>query len=122
MATPRIVRTGPTAQYVFERGGGAIVHARLSIWSGAGTPDEKRAEVLLFEDSLDSSETFTRTLPTGAYVCVLLVFVREDLNGTFNYRHVVAGKSMAKGEGDVNLSAADGEGKAARHEYGLIGE
>ena len=64
---PPVVHTDPTAQFVFERRGGAIIHARLSIWDDPGGPNQKRVDVLFFEDSLDAKETFTRTLPAGIY-------------------------------------------------------
>jgi hypothetical protein len=120
MPPPKVVTTSPTAQYVFERQGGAIVQARLSIWSDPGLASQKRVEVLFFEDSLDDIETFTRTLPKGVYTCVLLVFIREDLNGAYAYKHRVGGKLVADGQGDVNDSLQPGEGSAFRHEYGLV--
>jgi hypothetical protein len=109
-----------TTQYVFERHGGAIIHARLSIWEDPGLPTQKRVAVLFFEDSLDEVETFTRNLSPGVYSCVLLVFVREDLNGVYSYKHRIGGKLVAKGDGDVNQSAQSGEGLANRHEFGLV--
>jgi len=117
---PVIVNAPPTTQYVFERSGGAIVHARLSIWSDPGLPTQRRAEVLFFEDSLDDIETFTRSLPKGTYACVLLVFIREDLNGVYAYKHRVGDQLVAEDSGDVNVSAQPGEGRANRHEYGLV--
>jgi hypothetical protein len=117
---PQVITTTPTTQYVFERHGGAIIHARLSIWADPGGPGQKRAEVLFFEDSLDDIETFTRSLPAGVYACVLLVFIREDLNGVYAYEHRVGGEVAATDSGDVNVSAKPGEGRANRHEYGLV--
>jgi len=118
MAPPVVLATSPL-QFVFKRGGGAIVHARLSVWSGVGTADEKRELVLFFEDSLDEVETFTRQLPDGGYTCVLQVFIREDLHGVYDYTHLVAGTPVAADSGDVNTGATPGEGRANRHEYVL---
>jgi hypothetical protein len=113
--------TAPSkAQYIFTRDGGAISHARLSIWEDPGLPTQKRVEVLFFEDSLDDIETFTRTLPPGVYSCVLLVFVREDLNGVFSYEHRIGNKLVAQESGDVNVSSQNGEGLVNRHEFGLV--
>ena len=117
---PPVVHTDPTAQFVFERRGGAIIHARLSIWDDPGGPNQKRVDVLFFEDSLDAKETFTRTLPAGIYDCVLLVFIREDHNGTYDYLHLAAGDEVGRDGGDVNTSGAPGEGRANRHEYVLV--
>lgn len=116
---PPIVHAGSTCQFIFERRGGAIIHARLSIWEDPGGPGQKRVEVLFFEDSLDAIETFTRTLPKGLYECILLVFIREDLNGTYTYRHRVGDEVVGNDDGDVNVSANPGEGRANRHRYVL---
>jgi hypothetical protein len=113
--------TAPSkARYTFARHGGAITHARLSIWANPGASNQKRIEVLHFEDSLDDDESFTRALPPGVYSGVLLVFVREDLNGVFAYEHRIDGTLVAKESGDVNQSSQSGEGLVNRHEFGLV--
>jgi len=117
---PNVISSGPKVRFVFTRTGGAIVHARLSIWQDPGEPTQKRNDALFFEDSLDESETITRTLPAGVYACVLLVFIREDLNGTYRYEHLVNDEDSGRDEGDVNESSQPGEGRANRHEYGLV--
>lgn len=116
---PPVVLTTSPVQFVFQRRGGAVVHARLSVWSGVGTPGEKRVLVLFFEDSMDDRESFTRALPLGIYSCVLHVFVREDLHGVYGYEHLVAGTPVAVDSGDVNTGPTPGEGLANKHEYVL---
>jgi hypothetical protein len=116
---PPVVLASSPVQFVFKRKGGAVVHARLSVWSGAGTPSEKRVLVLFFEDSLDAVETFTRELDSGTYSCVLHVFVREDLHGKFDYLHSVGTEPVAADSGNVQTGNADGEGLVNRHDYVL---
>ena len=114
---PPVVLTSSPVQFVFRRSGGAVIHARLSIWSGVGTPREKRVLVLFFEDALDDLETFSRALPSGGYSAVLHVFVREDLHGLYDYEFAVAGQVVAKDNGDVNTGPQPGEGLANKHEF-----
>ena len=116
---PPVVFADSPVQFVFQRRGGAVVHARLSVWSGVGTADEKRELVLFFEDSLDDTETFTRKLAANTYTCVLQVFIREDLHGQYEYTHRVGGKPVAADSGNVDTGAGPGEGRANRHEYVL---
>jgi len=118
MAPPVVLASSPV-RLMFRRSGGAVVHARLSVWSGVGTPDEARVLVLFFEDSMDELETFTRALPHGIYTCVLQVFVREDLHGRYAYEHVVADNPVAASAGDVNTGPTPGEGLMNKHEYVL---
>jgi hypothetical protein len=118
MAPPVVLATAPV-RFIFERSGGAVVHARLAVWSGVGTPEEKRVLVLFFEDSMDDQETFTRSLPQGIYSCVLHVFVREDLHGVYAYKHLVGDTPVADDSGDVNTGPTPGEGLANKHEYVL---
>lgn len=107
----------PRVPYVLRRGGGAVVHARLSIWQDVNTPAQKRVDVLFFEDALDGVETFSRDLDAGNYFCVLQVFIREDLNGVYDYEFSTAGQSVGVGEGDVNTGPTPGEGALFRHEF-----
>jgi hypothetical protein len=116
---PPVAIGSSPVQFVFDRSGGAVIHARLSIWSGVDTPDEKRVLVLFFEDALDDHETFTRALPAGNYSCVMHVFIREDLRGDYVYEHRAGGKLMGADKGDVNVSAAPAEGQVTRHDYVL---
>lgn len=116
---PPVVLTTSPARFIFKRSGGAVVHARLAVWSGVGTPDEKRVLILFFEDSMDDQETFTRSLPKGTYSCVLHVFVREDLHGVYAYEHLVGATSVAADAGNVNTGPAPGEALANKHEYVL---
>jgi len=118
MPPPVVLATSP-ARFTFKRSGGAVVHARLSVWSGVGTPEERRALVLFFEDSMDDQETFTRSLPQGIYSCVLHVFVREDLHGVYAYEHLVDDTSVAADAGNVNTGPTPGEALANKHEYVL---
>jgi hypothetical protein len=118
-APPVAISTSPV-KLQFRRSGGAVVHARLSVWSGVGTPSEKRVLVLFFEDSLDDDETFTRALDAGIYSCVLQVFVREDLQGVFSYDHRAGGGLMASNSGNVSGTGAPGlSAQAFRHDYVL---
>lgn len=116
---PPVVLTSSPIQFVFKRSGGAVIHARLSVWSDVGTPNEKRVLVLFFEDALDGLETFSRELPPANYSCVLSVFVREDLRGDYDYVHSSGGQDVAADSGDVNVNSKPGEGLANRHEYFL---
>ncbi len=118
MPVPVILSNSPVS-FVFRRSGGAVIQARLSVWSGAGTPNPKRVLVLHFEDALDDVETFNRTLPQGNYSCVFQVFIREDLNGTFDYEHIVANAPAGADHGDVNTGGTPGQGQVARFEYVL---
>jgi hypothetical protein len=118
MAPPIVIAKSPL-QFVFNRSGGAVVHARLSIWSGVGQPEEKRVLVLFFEDSLDDHETFSRSLPLGLYSCVLHVFVREDLHGLYWYEHSVQDVRVATDSGNVNMEPNAGGGLANKHEFVL---
>ena len=119
MSPPVVLATTAPVRFVFERSGGAVVHARLAVWSGVGTPEEKRVLVLFFEDSMDDRETFTRSLPQGIYSCVLHVFVREDLHGVYAYKYFVEDTLVADEAGDVNTGPTPGEGLANKHEYVL---
>lgn len=116
MPPPPVVLATSPVQFVFKRGGGAVVHARLSVWTGVDTPDEKRVLVLFFEDSLDDLETFTRQLDLGIYTCVLQVFVRDDLNGRYDYEQRTSNQLVALDEGNVGVG---GQGLLARHDYVL---
>lgn len=117
--TPPVAIAASPVQFVFDRSGGAVIHARLSIWSGVDTPNEKRVLVLFFEDALDDHETFTRALPVGRYSCVLHAFIREDLRGDYVYEHRAGGRLMAADRGQVNVSPAPGDGRVSRHDYVL---
>lgn len=116
---PPVALASSPVQFVFRRSGAAVIHARLSVWSGVGTPDERREFVLFFEDALDDLETFTRALPTGNYSCVMHVFIREDLRGDYEYAHRTGGQLMAGDAGDVNTAPAPAQGQVNRHDYVL---
>ncbi len=118
MPPPPVVLATSPVQFVFKRGGGAVVHGRLSVWSGVGTADEKRVLVLFFEDSLDDLETFTRQINLGIYTCVLQVFVRDDLNGRYDYEQQTSGQTVAIDNGNLG-AGGQGQGLMARHEYVL---
>lgn len=117
--SPLVIRTrNKTIPFTLNRDGASIIHARLSVWSQVGTPTQKRVHILFFEDALDGRETFRRDLDPGNYFCVLQVFIREDLNGTFEYLHLAAEQPVhAVTRGDVNTGGAEGEGALFRHEY-----
>lgn len=114
-----VVLTNSPVQFVFRRSGGAIIHARLSVWSDVGRPNERRVLVLFFEDALDDSESFSRPLPSGNYSCVLHVFVREDLHGLYDYDFKVAKKLVASDNGNVDTGKSPGEGLVNKHNFVL---
>lgn len=113
------IDSGSPATFTLTRKGGAIIHGRLDIWSDVGGASEQREHVLFFEDSLDLHESFTRKLKAGLYGCVLKVFVVEDLNGTFDWTHLVDAQPVFTAKGDVNASAATGESQRFRSEFVL---
>jgi hypothetical protein len=115
----RTVNSTSPVKFTLQRKGGAIIHGRLDIWSGVGTPQQRREEVLFFEDSLDLDETFSRKLSPGVYGCIFKVFVVEDLNGTFDWVHLIHEQPMLAAQGDVNTVAATGESQRFRDEYVL---
>lgn len=119
MPTP-VITSGRPVQFAFSRSGGAVVWARVDVWSGVGTPAQKREAVLFFEDSLKDREILSRNLAAGTYSCVFKVFVREDLNGTFKYSHTVGDTPVFQDEGDVNTGPQQGEGMAAKDQFVLV--
>jgi hypothetical protein len=113
------VDSASPVKFVFTRSGGAIMHARLDVWSGAGSDAAKRVLVLFFEDSLDQTESFTRELASGVYSCIFKVFVVEDLNGQYDWTHLVGDTPVVTAAGDVNTGPATGESQGFRDEYVL---
>lgn len=88
----------------FVRGGGAIVAARLSIWSGVGGPSPKRVDVINFDHPTHQEEDASPVLPSGLYTCVLKVFVRKELNGLYTASLFVDDQDVFGGvqSGDVS--------------------
>jgi hypothetical protein len=121
LATQNIptIDSGRKPSFTLTRKGGSVIHGRLDIWSGVGSPDEQREKVLFFEDSLDPSETFTRELTPGVYGCILKVFVVEDLNGTFDWTHLVDSQPVFTAKGNVDATSATGESQRFRSEFVL---
>lgn len=119
MTVPLVIRTSSPATFEFQRTGGAVVHARLSIWTAVGTPNEKKAAVLFFEDSAGPIPAQTQALARGLYQCVLTVFIREDLNGVYTYQLLASTRVAAADSGDVNSSPSPDDGAINRHEFVL---
>lgn len=106
--------------FVLKRSGGAIIVADMSIWSGVGTADEKRVDLITFTNAVQAEERVDHELPQGDYSCVLRVIVREDLRGDFVYRFVVNGQQVAFLDGDVNTDPqVPGQGMATTHPFSL---
>jgi hypothetical protein len=67
-----------------HRAGGAIVVANASLWTGVGTPQARRVDVLSFNEVLQPSESVSaKDLGSGTFTCVMQFMVRKDLNGRY---------------------------------------
>ncbi len=83
-----IAATSPV-HFHFSRDGGAIIAARISVWSGVAGANPQRVAVVNFEHPLDQSEDSSVVLAPGSYVCVFKCFVRNDLNGVYRFNVAV---------------------------------
>lgn len=89
----------------FVRDGGAIVAARMSVWSGVGGAAPKRVAVLNFEHPTHEQEDASPVLDAGLYTCVLNVFVRKELNGRYSASLFVDGQDVFGGAQTGDVSA-----------------
>ena len=116
---PPIINARSPVQFILERSGGAAIWANVSVWSGVGTPNEKRIDVITFNDNLDNIETISRNLPPGNYSCVFKVVITKDLNGTFQYQHLVGTRPVFKDDGVAGAGGSLPDGGGFRDEYVL---
>lgn len=116
---PPVIFARSPVQFILERGGGAAIWASVSVWSGAGTPDEKRVDIITFDDNLDDAETISRNLPPGNYACVFKLVVTKDLNGRFRYRHRVGSNAVFADQGVAGEGGDLPDGGGFRDEYVL---
>jgi hypothetical protein len=88
----------------FKRSGGAIVGARISVWSGVGGANPKRVAVVNFTHPTSAAEDESVVLDSGNYTCVLKVFVHKDLNGRYAFNVEVDSQRVfpADPHGDVS--------------------
>ncbi len=67
-----------------HRGGGAIIVANATLWTGVGTPGARRVDALSFNEVLQHIESVSaKDLGTGSFTCVMQFMVRKDLNGRY---------------------------------------
>ena len=67
-----------------HRGGGAIIVANASLWTGVGTTAARRVDVISFNEVLQTSESVSaKDLGPGIFTCVMQFMVRKDLNGRY---------------------------------------
>lgn len=116
MAQPVVFAKSPV-QFILERGGGAAVWASISVWSGLGTANEKRVDIITLSDNLDDVETVSRNLPPGNYGCVFKVVITKDLNGRFSYQHRIGDKAVFEDAGVAGDGGTLPDGGGFRDEY-----
>lgn len=108
----QIISAMSPIRFVLERRGGAAIWSRVTIWK-----DDKRFDVIEFDDNLDDVESISHNLPPGNYGCVFKLVVNKDLNGKFGYRHSVGDHEVFEDEGVVDTAGNIPDGGGFRDEY-----
>ena len=62
MAVPAVVVSSSPVVFVLKRNGGAVIHARLSVWSGVGTALTGAIGILYFKEPATAVKMVSLTL------------------------------------------------------------
>ena len=115
-----ITSPSPVAM-TFTRAGGSDMRCEIQVWVNKASvaPTDRPVAVIRFDQPTESKEQVDRSLAPGAYVCVVLVMVREALNGRFDYQLTVAGNAAVHKQGDVNTTAKPNDMRTFKNEFEL---
>ncbi|MGL6261652.1 hypothetical protein [Vibrio sp. WXL210] len=106
------------AVFTFSRKGGAHVLSTLDIYAPTDDGWEVK-EKLKFEDVLAETEQKVINLPKGKYECRLETYIRQSLNGVFEYDLSTADKNIINKEGNVNLTPSPDDDRYIRDGFKL---
>lgn len=112
-----LINSKEAIKFTLHRDGGAIVIARLDIWTAVGS-GWKIVESALLQNVAKSPEDYTfQPIQPGTYTAVLVCHVEESINGIFSLKAIINDTLVAEKEGDVDITSQPHDTKVYKNQF-----
>lgn len=112
------VSTPSPVKFELKRDGGAIVTARVDVWS-ASANGWSPVSSSVFQKVTNKVETQSVKMAKGSYTVVFTCRVEESINGIYAFGFDVAGSAIYADKGNVNTTPDPRDAKVYKDQFVL---